>query len=165
MIVVVIMAAIVVMMMVMTVIMRVPMVVRGVMIVLMPMVVIRTVVMVMIMRVVVREPMRVGVDAGNFTSPARIGLHPLGSPEQRERPVERCLLLGVARRVLKTDQVEAGNLQLQAQIAAIHGQVTRSHTVHMGRVLALHLSQGKPAGEDWKHREDQNKTSRHAKTP
>ncbi len=168
----VVMVVVVIMRMLMIVVVMVAMlvVVMVVMIVIMRMIVLimimAVIVVLVIMIVPIRaEAMRVGIDTGDFTATPGISVHPLGRAQERQGSVQRGLLLIIARGVLKTDQVNAGNFQLQANITVIHGQVAGGNTMHMGGVLALNLSQGAAGQQGRRDCCNEKRTSLHACTP
>jgi len=134
--------------------------------VVMLMVVTVIIVMFVVMIVPIRaEAVGMGVDAGQLAGAARIGLHPLGRAQEGQGAVERGLLLIGPGRVLEADQVDAGDFQFHAQIAAVHGQVAAGHTVDVRRMLALQLGVGRAGQQGRGNCCNKKRTSLHACTP
>lgn len=104
-----------------------------------PVVVTVIVVVSMVAAMICIEAMGMGVDAIDLTAAARVGHQPLPNIKKRHRFIEQALLILVTRRMLESDQVDAGNLQLQAQGRSILGKIARAYAMDVGAVVPLEL--------------------------
>ncbi|MEE4295494.1 MAG: hypothetical protein V2J20_02620, partial [Wenzhouxiangella sp.] len=97
------------------------------------------VVIMMLVTIPTVKPMGVCADGSDFALPLRVSCKPLGRSEEIDGLVQGSLLILVRRSVLKTDQVDARDLQLQAQDFPVYRKVSRCRAVHVDVMLSLDL--------------------------
>jgi hypothetical protein len=107
---------------VLVVIMIMPMIVMGV---------VSTAFMIVLMMVVFVEAVGMRVDRVELATAARIQRQPGGAAQTAQNRLQLRSLVLVARRVFKTDQVDARNFQLQPQCWPVQSQVANGLSVNM----------------------------------